>query len=126
MLLDLRVMCSAPAASKQPPNVAVLFAHVISCEIKVELLRTAMAPPLEDAELLRNEVDVIVSVDDPSMYSAPPLPPFAISQFSNVEEERIAVTLRRCSPRVPVCDEKCNEVRDTDSVREEPAINTAA
>ena len=126
IVLEEMAMRFAPAASKQPPNVAVLFSHVMSCEIRIELLRTAMAPPLEEAELFRNEVNVIVSVDDPSMYSAPPPSLFEISQFSNVEEERIAVTLRRWSPRVPVCAEKCNEVRDTDSVREEPVIKTAA
>ena len=36
------------------------------------------------------------------------------------------MTPRKWSPRLPVCDEKCNEVRDTDSVREEPVIKTAA
>jgi hypothetical protein len=65
-------------------------------------------------------------MEDSSTYSAPPLSPFEIVQFSNVEEDRVAMTPRNWSPRVPVCDEKCNEVRDTDSVREEPAINTAA
>ena len=85
----------APAASKQPPNVAVLFSHVRSCAIRVELLRTAMAPPLEDAELFRNEVDVIVSVDDFSTYSAPPLSAFDIAKSSKIEDVRVAMTLRR-------------------------------
>ena len=70
----------APAASKQPPNVAVLFSHVRSCAIRVELLRTAMAPPLEEAELLRNVHDVAVSMDESSTYSAPPLSPFKIAK----------------------------------------------
>ena len=126
MRLDAITMRFTPTASRQPPDVAVLSSHIMFVVMNAELVRTAMAPPLEEAELLRNVHDVAVSMDDSSTYSAPPLSPFEIAQFSNVEEERIATTPSNWSPRVPVCDEKCNEVKVTDSVREEPVIDTAA